>query len=178
VIRPFGLDESVHRRGLISRLAYLLKGGLRIGEEGLLAERIEVRPERLLDEAAAGLKAAIEKDRTDEGFVGASEVRRAVASAAGLLSFSEEEGASEVQTARDASEGVAPNEVRTQLGQAALVERGILGEELVGDDQAEDRVAEELEALVGHWREIRSFIDIRAVHERFLEKGTVLEPDA
>ena len=68
-----------------------------------------------------------------------------------------------------AGQGDRAHDGLADLGEVALVEVGVLAVHVVGDDDAEDGVAQELEALVR--RVARVLRAPRAVHERGRERG-------
>ena len=53
-----------------------------------------------------------------------------------------------VEAPREHRQAIALDQVATPLGEGALVDVGVVTKQALGDDVAEDGVAEELEALV------------------------------
>jgi hypothetical protein len=101
---------------------------------------------------ARRVEAAAQVDGPDQGLQRVGEDRVLLPAAGGLLPAAEEQVRADPAVAeppRDPGEGGHVHHGSTQLGQLTLGEVGLAAVELVGDDQAEDRVAEELQALVG-----------------------------
>ena len=102
--------------------------------------------------AAAASRPQPEVDRADQRLERVGEDRVLVAAAGGLLAAAEQQvraDAAVAEPAGDAGQRGHVDHGGTQLGQLALGEVGLAAVELVGDDQAEHRVAQELQALVG-----------------------------
>jgi len=100
-------------------------------------------------EAVRGRQAALEIHRADEGLQGVGQDRRLVAPAGALFTPAKPDIGAEPEGSRHPGQGPHLHHGRPQLGQLALGQVGIAAEQGVRDDQAEDRVAQELEPLVG-----------------------------
>jgi len=119
---------------------------LRVGCEDAIVERRD-------DRRAGRLEAVREEDRGDRGL---RQRRQDTRLAGELLDVELAELAavlgqppSEAETVRDVRAGRPRDDVRLQPREAPLVGVRIAAAELVGDRKPEDRVAEELEPLVG-----------------------------
>src|SRR6478672_279504 len=127
----------------------LLEAGLPVqaGAEsgGVLHQRVEEQ----VHDLAGGLEPAAEVDRADERLDRVGQDRGLVAPAGGLLAPAELDVPAEVDGAGHLGEGAGVHDRGPQLREAALGEVRVGAEQRVGDDHAEHRVAEELQALVG-----------------------------
>jgi hypothetical protein len=100
-------------------------------------------------EGVRGRQAALEVHRADQGLQGVGQDRRLVAPAGALFTPAEPHVGAEPEGPGHPGQGPHLHHGGPQLGQLALGKVGIPAEQGVRDDQAEDRVAEELEPLVG-----------------------------
>ena len=127
----------------------LLEGGLPVEagahRGGLLHERVEQPVHHL----GGGLDAAGEVDRPDDRLDGVGQDRGLVATAGGLLAAAQLDVLAEVEVAGHAREGAGVDDRGAQLGQPSLGEVRVGRVERLGHDDAQHRVAQELQALVG-----------------------------
>ena len=128
-------------------------------------------PNRLCTSARAAVEAAVEEGRADQRLERVGEDRRAQRAAAARLAFAEAQRLGQAELERDAVQAVLAHEVGAHAGQVALVGVAEALEQQARDDQAQDRVAEELEALVVVGAEA-------AVGQRAFQQGRVAEPVA
>ena len=104
------------------------------------------------------------------------EDRGLVAAAGLLLAAAEPQVRAEADAARDLGERDGRHQARPPLGELALVEVGVLGVEHDRHGLTEDRVAEELEALVV--ADAAVLVRVRAVRQRELEQlGIDVDPE-
>lgn len=125
-----------------------LKGALRVDFLGIVDHSVELGASFTEEETAGGLEATIHVNRPDNAFEGVGQCGRPVAAAAGFLAPSHHEVVAEPQFAREDAERGTGDESGAQFGQAAFAEIREQAEEVLGDDQLDDGVAEELQALV------------------------------
>jgi hypothetical protein len=105
----------------------------------------------------------------DQGLDGVGEDRGLVAPAGALLAATELDVLAEPDAAADLGERPGVDDGGAQLGQPSLGQVGVLGVERLRDDDAEDRVTEELEPLVGGQPAV-------LVGERPVRQGAVQQP--
>ena len=149
----------------------LLQAGLPVqagAEGGRLGHQ---RVEEAVHELAGGLDARRQVDRADDGLDGVGEDRGLVAAAGGLLAAAEADVVAEAEGAADVGQRAHVDDGGAQLGQLALAGVGVRVVERVGDDQAEHRVAEELQALVV--RQPAVLVGVRAVGQGAPEQRCV-----
>ena len=102
------------------------------------------------DELAGGVPSTVEVDGGDHGLHRVGEDRRLVAAAGRVLALAEQQARAEPELGRDLGEHLGVDDRGAQLGELAFGQLGVLGEHVVGDDDPEHGVAEELEPLVRH----------------------------
>ena len=101
-----------------------------------------------MHERARRLQAAVEEGRADQRLERVGQDRRAQGAAAARLALAEAERLGQAELERGAIEAVFADEVGANARQVALVGVAEAVEQQARDDQAEDGVAEEFEALV------------------------------
>ena len=99
-------------------------------------------------DVAAGRPAGIEVDRRDDGFERVGENRVAAKAAALELAGSEVQQIAELGITRDRRQRAAVDERGAKAGHLAFVGAWMLLEDQLGDDQVDQRIAEELEPFV------------------------------
>ncbi len=129
-------------------LEELLQPALGIGDVGGDDERVEGVLEEAHDEAPGAVVAGIDEHGPDDGLEGVGDGGGALAAAAGFLAAAQDEVGAELECVSVLGEGGAIDELGTGLGQGALAEVGVVLVEPCGDDDLDDGVAKELEALV------------------------------
>lgn len=92
--------------------------------------------------------AAVEEDGAEEGFVGVGEVGGTVAAAGGFFAAGKDEVFAKSEAFGLGGEGAAVDHLGAGFGERAFADAGEAGVEFAGEDEAEDRVAEEFQALV------------------------------
>ena len=117
-------------------------------------------------EAVGAAPAAVEEHRADQRLERAGEDRGLLAAARALLAPAEAQVRAEVQLARRGRERRLADERRPHPGQLAFAGRRVLPGEVARRRQAEDRVPEELQALVVLGLPGGPLADRRAVGER------------
>src|SRR4051794_6147354 len=132
--------------------AQFLEAGLPV-QAGAAGGRFgQQRVEQAVHERSGRVQATTEVHRPDQRLEGVGEDRVLLPAAGRLLPTAQEQvraDAAVTEPARDLGEGRHVDHRRPQLRQLALGEVRLAAVELVGDDQAEHRVAQELQALVG-----------------------------
>src|SRR6266511_1626555 len=183
-----GREEPLRVVG--SLVAHLVAGQLveRLGRQLLEARLVVVatRAGCALDDAgleqpqhelARRVPPAVEVDGRDHGLHGVGEDRRLVAAARRGLALAEQQRRAQVRLARHLGDHLTVDDRGAQLRQLALGHIRVLGEHVVGDDEAEDGIAEELEPLVR--QRVGVLRAVGAVGERAVDQRRVaeLEPE-
>ena len=75
-------------------------------------------------------------------------------------------------------EGAGADEGSTAAGQLALGEIGVALEDVAGHEEAERRVAQELQPLVGTRQEVGLLVEVGAVGEGLDQPGRLMEVNA
>jgi len=116
----------------------------------------------------AGLgQAAVDVHRADHRLEGVGQDRGLVPAAGDLLAPAEPDVVAQAELARHLGERAHLDHRGTELGQLSLGQVRVAAEQGVGHDQAENRVAEELEPLVGG--RIVVLVGVGAMRQRALE---------
>src|SRR4051794_17098801 len=171
VVRTGVLDD-VLRHAEIVLGTELLEAGLPVqaGAEG--GSRLEQRVEQQVDQRPGVVEpargAAGEVGRPDQRLDRVGEDRGLVVTARRLLALAQADVRAETDRARHLGEGACVDHGGPQLGEPTLGELRVAGVEGLGDDDAEDRVAEELEALVGGQATV--LVGVGAMRERKLQQ--------
>ena len=126
------------------------------------------RVEQVVDQDRGDLDAAGEVHGADHGLDGVGQDRGLVAAAGRLLAAAELDVLAEADAAADLGERAGVDHGRAQLGQPALGQVGVAQVERLGDDDAEHRVTEELEPLVG--RQPAVLVGVGPVRQRAVEQ--------
>ena len=140
------------------------------------ADLADQRRELAGDERARLLDAAIQVDRRDQRLVAVGQQRLLAAAAGLLLAAPEQQVIAERQPLGLPRQRRRRHERRLDLRLLPLVELGKRVEQDVGDDEAEDRVAEELERLVVDHAAADVLVGARGVRHRVLEQAAIAEP--
>src|SRR5262245_13898233 len=151
----------------------LLQAGLVVVTSGARRALDDPRLEQAQHELAGGVPPAVEVHGGDDGFHGVGEDGRLVAAARRLLPLAEPERRAQPDLPGDLGEHLTVDDRGAQLRQLALGHVGVLPEHVVGDDEAEDGVAQELESLVRH--RVRVLGAVRAVRQRPVDQPRVTE---
>ena len=151
--------------------AQLLQAGLPV-QAGAAGGRLDQqRVEQPVHEGGRRLQAQAEVDRTDQRLERVGEDRLLLPAAGGLLAAAQQQLRAEAAVAEPAGDAGQRGHVDhggAQLGQLPLGQVGLAAVERVGDDEAEHRVAEELQALVGGQAAV--LVRLGAVGERQREQ--------
>ena len=130
---------------------------------------LDQRVEQQVHDVGGGLEAAAEVDRADHRLDGVGEDRGLVAAAGGLLAAAELDVLAEADRARPTSASArALTTAARSLASRPSERSGWRAVERLGDDHAEHRVTEELQALVGGQAAV--LVGERAVREGALEQ--------
>ena len=136
----------------------------------------QLRTELPRDEGTRLLDATVEIDGRDERFVAVSQQRQLAAAARFLLATPQEQVVAERQPLGLAAERCGRHQRRLYLRLLPFVVGGKFAEQHVGDDEAEHRVAEELERLVVGDAAADILVGTRRVGHGVLEQAAVAEP--
>src|SRR5262245_588742 len=128
-------------------------------------------------ELAGRVPPAVQVDGGDDRLHGVGEDRRLVAPAGRLLSLPEQQRPAQPHLAGHVGEHLTVDDRGAQLRQLPLGHVGVLAEHVVGDDEPEDGVSEELEPLVR--QRVGMLGAVRAMRQRPVDQHgvTKLEPD-
>src|SRR6478735_11184853 len=167
VVGSLVLDEVLRDTEAVQR-AELLQARLPVQPRAHGGGRLHHRVEEQVHGAGGVLEAAGEVDRPDQRLDRVGEDRGLLAAPGRLLPLAEVDVDAEPDRAGDLGERARVDDGGAQLGQPALGEVGVLEVERLGDDHAEHRVAEELQALVG--RQVAVLVGVGAVRQGKLEQ--------
>ena len=126
------------------------------------------------DDAADGYEVTVEIHGADERLEGVGQGAGAFASSVCLLAAAHHQVASDAEALGEDAEAVAGDDAGTDFGQVAFAEVGKLIEEMLGENELEDGVSEEFEALVVEVMALRLVAEA-GVGERFREQQSVAE---
>ena len=126
------------------------------------------------DDAADGDEIAVEIHGADERLESIGKRAGALASAVGLFAAPHHEVASDAEALGEDVEAVARDDAGADFGEVAFAEVGKLIEEILGEDELEDGVAEEFEALIVEVMAL-GFVTEAGMGERFREQQGVAE---
>jgi hypothetical protein len=177
VLRSFFVDGAIDRRSLPACLHDLLQARFRV-DGGRTAAQVHLLTDCLEDEALSDGHATVHRYRADDGLEEAGEVLGSLAAAGSFFAPAEEEELAEAKLSREGGKAVAPDEIATPSRQLSFLAGRAVTEEAVGDDVAEDGVAEELEALVRFEALGKVLVEVGAVHEGLAKEAYILELDA
>lgn len=148
VVGAVGVELAIVRgASVVMPLGEFLEPGLgvaRLPRVGLLEG---FRKERG-DDALGGIQSTVEVNCADECFEGVLQHGVAGFGVMIALRLADAQGLGEMHAARDGCEGAAIDNAGAHAVEGALVRLGELREELRGDEEVEDGIAEEFEALV------------------------------
>lgn len=170
-----GVDE-VARVAAPLALRVLEEGALEVEVGTVGGDFLEVRQEVGGDERPGRLEAAVEVDGAEDRLEGVPEDRGARASAGEVFLAAEVEEVADADGAAFFGEDGLADEEGLDLGEVALTLVAVAFEEVLGDDEVEDGVAEEFEALVGGDALLLVRVDVRSVPESAVEEAGVVEP--
>jgi hypothetical protein len=148
------VDPGLLQRALTHRSYAYENGGLPTTERleflgdsvlGLVDQRVE----QAVHQAGGSVQALVDVDGTEDRLEGVGQDRGLVPAAGGLLAAAEPDVVAQGEVAAHIGEGPHVDDRGAQLGQLPLRQLGVATEQRVGHDQAEHRVAEELQPLVG-----------------------------
>ena len=156
----------------------LLQRTFRIQRDGVVLQCLELGDQRPAHQQARRLQPLVDHHRADHGFKCALEVPLPLATARGLLAAPEQQCLAQPELARHPREGGAAHQLGAPLGELAFLQRRELGVERSRHDQAEHRIAEEFEPLVGPGIVVRVLVGVRGVGERGAQQAGVAKLDA
>lgn len=137
----FGSEAVMLRLGPFLELAFGVAGFFGVaGIKGVFKD--------VADGCAGLIDAAVEVDCSDDGFEGVFEHTVAVVGVVLALGFADAEGVGEPDVACEFCEGFTVDDLGAHTVEGAFVLFWFIAEEVFGDDEVEDGVAEEFEALV------------------------------
>ncbi len=148
MVRAIVLD-LVARERLEARSRQLLQARLVVERRVALRELTEHLGEEALDQVVGGREPLIEVDRTEDRLEHVPEDRLLVRTSGRGLATPELDVGAELEVPGDLCQGLATHGSRTQLREPALLLVGMRAVDLVGDDEPEHSIPEELQPLVG-----------------------------
>ena len=141
-------DDPIARNRNAPRLQPFLQLGLGVLRPARDLGRLDHLAEQAVHEVARRRQPAVEEGRADQRLERVGEDRRAQRATATRLTFAETERLGQAELKRRPVQAVLANEVGANAGQIAFVGIAETVEQQAGDDQAQDGITEELEALV------------------------------
>ncbi len=107
------------------------------------------RPEEAHDEILGGVPSLVDVDRSDDRLGGVRQYGRLLPAPGGVLTLAEQQGDTEAELQGHVGQRRGVDDRGPDLGQLPFRQVGIGPEQELGDDEAENRIAQELEAFVG-----------------------------
>ena len=148
VVGSLGGDLDVAGRVGRGGLEHLLELALGVLEVRQLAELAEGAAELARDQVAGGFVAGVQEHRAEHGLERIGQRRAADAPAGGLLAAAEDQEIADLEPASLLRERGAVHELRPCLGERAFAVPRETLVKLVGEDELQHGVAEELQPLV------------------------------
>jgi hypothetical protein len=149
VVGAGGRDDGIMRGLGGDSLEEFLEFAFGVFEDGNNGEAAEGVLELVQNKIAGGFKAAIEKDGAQERLEGVGQGGGALAAAVLLLAAAEQQVFAEAETPAMLGQGAAIDHFGASLGERAFAHGGEFFVELASEDELQDGVTEELEALIG-----------------------------
>src|SRR6185295_13171126 len=175
VVGPVLAGDAVLGMRLELTLHVFLEHALVIRQIRVAQDLVHLAQQEAFGELPGRLEAAVQVDRADDSFQRVRENRRAIAAARFVLRLAEQDEFAQAHHGGGPGENDAADQQRLHLGQLAFAELGkFVVEELV-HREADDRVAEELHALVRLAAPPRARVEIRAVRHRRVGQRRVFE---
>ncbi len=168
-----------HAEAVLGR--QLLQAGLPVEADAVVGDLVEQRVEQLVDDLGRAGEPVLEVDRAEHRLEGVGQDAGLVAAAGDLFApaqpheLAEPARSGAADRAADVGQRAHVDDRGAQLGQLALGQVGVGQVERFGDDDAEHRVAEELQPLVV--RQPAVLVGVGPVGQRALEQRRV-EVDA
>ena len=178
VVRPDRLDQAVDGPLAGGPLGVLLEPALGALEGGDGVVGGELLRGQLVDPVAGGVPAEVEVDRPDQRLERRRQQGRPDAPAALGLALAEEQERAEVEAGRQAGEAGGADDRRAAGGQDALVVGRVAAVQRLGDGEADDGVAEELETLVVTRRGVGVLVQPAAVNERLGQQVAIVDGES
>lgn len=169
------VDEAVCRALAGPPLGQLLEAALGALERGRRGIGRDLGAGKRPQPGARRLPAAIEEDRRGERLERRGEQGRPSAAATERLALPQEEVLAKLDPAGEAGEAARADDGGPTGGQDSLVVLGVACVQRLGDDEADDGVAEELEALVVAGGLVRMLVQPRSVDEGARKQRGVVE---
>ena len=169
------LDQPVERPLAGRPLGVLLEPALGALERRDRVVGGQLLRRQLVDPVARGVPAEVEVDRPDEGLERGRQQGRPDAAAALRLAFAEQQVRAELEPGGQPGEAGRAHDRGAARGQHALVVGRVAPVQGLGDGEADDGVAEELEPLVVTGRGVRVLVQPAAVDERLGQQVAVVD---
>src|SRR5690606_22608999 len=141
-------QDLVHWQRLAQTLQIFLQAGLGILELGHRRQLLQAVLVKAQNQLAAGHKAAVEIDRTDDSLQAVGQYRFAAVTAALDLAAAKSQVLSQLQRPRYLGQAAAVDQCGAQAAEHALAFLRAATEQLVGDDEIERAIAKKLQTLV------------------------------
>ena len=153
-----------------------LQAGFVVAGESAVEDLVDPRLEQVQHECRGCADATIEVDPADDCFHPIGEDGRLVTPAGGLLALAERQCGAELHGSGDLGERGRAHQLGPMPGEHALTRVGRCPEQVIGHDEPEHGVSEELEALIR--RDSAVLGTPRSVAKREIEPRRVGEPVA
>ena len=173
MVRALFIHQVIGRRHAVLALGELLQQRLVVAARIARGGRLDLRAEIRQDEFARRLHAAVQIDRRDQRLQHVRQHRRRHRRVR-RHSFAQHEELAQAQRLADLRARLPADDDRLELRQVAFQLIGKLLEQLLADDQAQDRVAEKLQPLVRR----QPVVGARGVGQRRVEQLRIAEPIA
>src|SRR6056297_286829 len=144
-----GVADPVFRNPAVGLRGSLLQGGLPIQAGTEVRRCCDQRPENSFDERAGALQVGRHVHRADHRFHGVGEYRGLVVASGALLPLAEEQIVTKTQGAGNPSERLGVHYRGSKFRELSLRFVRKVSVQAPGNDDAENRIAEELQAFVG-----------------------------
>jgi len=168
------LHDVVGRRGLEAGLGGLLEARLEVVEV-LELDRGDLGPEDAIDHVPRGGVATVEVDRADQRLEHVGEDLRLVTSPGLLLPLTQEDPPADLELACHLGQPRLADDLLAGDAQITLVGVGKPGHDPVGDDEVEDGIPEELQALVVLGARLTLLVAPGGVPQCLFQESSVLE---
>ena len=169
MLAPVLREEFINGAARRDRLEDLLELPLGIDLQRLLFESLEVVFHFLENETADCFQVAVEINRAEQGFERVAQGRIASPAAARFFAAAHQQMPAKIEAGGAHLERFARDEARPPRRQATFAGFAVTREEMLRDDELQDRIAEKFEALIIELRPLFFVRDAR-MSERFGEQ--------
>ena len=147
VVRALAGEDPVGGRGLALGGGPLLKFGLGIGGGGIVRLGQQRRPE-IKDDGGGLFQPSLNIEGGDDRFAGVGDDGLVIAGAAPAFAAGQAQRLAQPQVAGNPGAGLAVDEAVEAFGEIAGARLAVKGHQMIGDDEAQDPVAQEFQTLI------------------------------